>query len=74
MVTGVIYIGGAGALGYFNDPKRSSKQFIIHPRTGYLFRMVIWSFTTKWWYWVIEILGREDTQVKVNGFVLNWAR
>ena len=71
-VTGVIYIGGAGvALGYFNDPTRTSKQFIIHPRTGeYLFRTGDLGRLRPGTNGIslLEILGREDTQVKVNGY------
>jgi amino acid adenylation domain-containing protein len=67
LVTGVIYIGGAGtALGYYKD-ERSKKQFFSHPVTGE------WVFRTGDLGRVradglLEILGREDSQVKVNGF------
>ena len=67
-VTGVIYIGGAGvALGYFNDKQRTEKQFIVHPRTGeYLFRTGDLGRLRP--DGELEILGREDSQVKVNGY------
>merc|ERR1712185_680239 len=66
-VTGVIFIGGHGtALGY-KDEERTKKQFFHHPvsgewlfRTGDLGRMRPGG--------LLEILGREDTQVKINGF------
>ena len=74
-VTGVIYIGGAGvALGYWGDVEKTTKQFIVHPHTGeYLFRTgdlgryrpAVGDPNGEK---LIEILGREDTQVKVNGF------
>ena len=67
-VTGSIYIGGAGvALGYYGDAIRTAAQFVTHPltkerlfRTGDLGRLRPDGN--------IEILGREDSQVKVNGF------
>eukprot|EP01065_Artemidia_motanka_P037088 TRINITY_DN452_c0_g2_i2.p1 TRINITY_DN452_c0_g2~~TRINITY_DN452_c0_g2_i2.p1 ORF type:complete len:2815 (+),score=996.50 TRINITY_DN452_c0_g2_i2:92-8446(+) len=67
-VTGRIWIGGAGTeLGYHRDEERTKKQFVHHPRTG------------EWMFkpgdlgrlrpdGLLEILGREDSQVKVNGF------
>lgn len=66
-VTGVIYIGGSGtALGYFGDPERTAKQFLKHPKTGeYLFRT---GDLGRLRGGLLEILGREDTQVKVNGY------
>lgn len=66
--TGRIYIGGAGvARGYLGDAQRTAERFIIHPVTGE--RM----------YWTgdlgryredaaIELLGREDRQLKLQGF------
>ena len=67
-VTGVIYIGGAGvALGYFNDPVKTARQFVVHPRTGeYLFRTGDLGRLRP--EGELEILGREDSQVKVNGY------
>lgn len=67
-VTGVIYIGGLGvALGYYQDDERTAKQFVLHPRTherlfrtGDLGRLRPGG--------LLEILGREDSQVKLNGF------
>ena len=67
-VTGVIYIGGAGvALGYYQNPEKTAKQFVLHPRTGeYLFRTGDLGRLRS--SGEIEILGREDSQVKVNGY------
>ena len=67
-VTGSIYIGGVGvALGYYKDVDRTSSQFVRSPfdgstlfRTGDLGRVRPGG--------LIEILGRQDLQVKVNGF------
>ncbi|MEC4020204.1 non-ribosomal peptide synthetase [Streptomyces sp. H27-D2] len=67
-VTGGIYIGGVGvALGYWGDPVRTAERFIVHPgsgerlyKTGDLGRYLPGGD--------IEILGREDFQVKINGY------
>ncbi len=65
---GDLYIGGAGlALGYWRDPEKTAASFITHPRTGArLYR------TGDLGRWLldgnIEFLGREDFQVKVQGF------
>jgi thioesterase domain-containing protein/acyl carrier protein len=66
-VTGVIFIGGHGtALGY-KDLERTKKQFFHHPTTGeWLFRTGDLGRLRPDGH--LEILGREDTQVKVNGF------
>lgn len=66
--TGEICIGGIGvAKGYWADPVRTAEQFVVHPatgetlyRTGDLGRYLTGGD--------IEFLGREDSQVKVNGF------
>jgi amino acid adenylation domain-containing protein len=66
--TGELYIGGIGvAKGYWADPVRTAERFIVHPatgetlyRTGDLGRYLPGGD--------IEFLGREDTQVKVNGY------
>lgn len=70
-VTGMIHIGGVGlALGYLGDPARTAQSFVVHPRTGErLYR------TGDLGRWVpaadgrphVEILGREDDQVKIQG-------
>ncbi|WP_162448499.1 non-ribosomal peptide synthetase [Phytoactinopolyspora mesophila] len=67
-VTGEIHIGGVGvAQGYWKDPVRTEERFIVHPatgerlyRTGDLGRYLPGGD--------IEILGREDHQVKINGY------
>ncbi|MFJ5289852.1 amino acid adenylation domain-containing protein [Streptomyces sp. NPDC088348] len=67
-VTGEIHIGGVGvALGYLGDPERTAERFLVHPvtgerlyRTGDLGRYLAGGD--------IEILGREDFQVKINGY------
>lgn len=67
-VTGEIYIGGAGvAVGYWEDPVRTGERFVLHPdtgerlyKTGDLGRYLPGGD--------IEILGREDHQVKINGY------
>ena len=66
--TGMIYIGGRGlARGYLNDPEKTAQSFIFHPktkerlyRTGDLGRLHEDGN--------IEFLGREDLQVKVQGY------
>ncbi|WP_455353248.1 amino acid adenylation domain-containing protein [Streptomyces sp. SYSU K217416] len=66
--TGEILIGGIGvAKGYWADPVRTAERFIGHPisgetlyRTGDVGRYLPGGD--------IEFLGREDTQVKVNGY------
>ncbi|MBE8168889.1 MAG: amino acid adenylation domain-containing protein, partial [Shewanella sp.] len=75
-VVGELYIGGAGvSKGYINDPALTSKQFINNPfateqdkvlgyrtlyKTGDLVR---WRLDGN-----IEILGRNDDQIKIRGF------
>lgn len=64
---GEICIGGAGlAIGYLNDPAKTRASFVVHPqsgerlyKTGDLGRMRADGN--------IEILGRMDHQVKING-------
>jgi SagB-type dehydrogenase family enzyme len=67
-VPGELYIGGIGvALGYWHDEQKTAASFITHPRTGErLYR------TGDLGRYLpdgnIEFLGREDFQVKVQGF------
>jgi amino acid adenylation domain-containing protein len=66
-VSGELYIGGLGlADGYWRDPERTAEAFIEHPRTGQrLYRsgdLGRWLPTGE-----IEILGRDDLQVKIRG-------
>jgi amino acid adenylation domain-containing protein len=66
--TGMIYIGGWGlARGYFNDEEKTAKSFLYNPktrqrlyRTGDLGRLRPDGN--------IEFLGREDLQVKIQGY------
>ncbi|MET8062823.1 amino acid adenylation domain-containing protein [Micromonospora sp. NPDC005222] len=66
--TGEIYIGGKGvARGYWADAVRTQERFVTHPRTGArLYR------TGDLGRYLpggdIEFLGREDSQVKLNGY------
>jgi amino acid adenylation domain-containing protein len=67
-VPGQIYIGGIGlARGYFKDPEKTAKSFIVDPKTGArLYRTGdLGRFLPSG---DIEFLGREDSQVKVQGF------
>ncbi|NQD91421.1 amino acid adenylation domain-containing protein [Pseudomonas sp. CrR25] len=67
-VIGELYIAGEGVTqGYLGDPEKTAQRFITHPvsgerlyRTGDLGR-----YTADG---LIEILGREDSQVKINGY------
>ncbi|SER12275.1 non-ribosomal peptide synthetase [Actinokineospora terrae] len=67
-VAGEIHIGGVGvADGYWADPVRTAERFVLHPgtgerlyRTGDLGRYLPGGD--------IEILGRDDFQVKINGY------
>ncbi|POZ61431.1 non-ribosomal peptide synthetase [Chromobacterium alticapitis] len=67
-VTGELYIAGCGvAQGYLADDEKTAQRFIVDPRsgerlykTGDLGRYLDDG--------VIEILGREDSQVKINGY------
>ncbi|MGW6928416.1 amino acid adenylation domain-containing protein [Lentzea sp. NPDC054927] len=67
-VPGELHIGGRGvALGYWHDPEKTARSFITHPvtgerlyRTGDLGRYLPDGN--------LEFLGREDFQVKINGF------
>ncbi|AHF02960.1 peptide synthetase [Marichromatium purpuratum 984] len=66
-VAGEMYVGGPGvALGFANDPERTAQRFITHPRSGErLYRTGdICRYRGDG---VIEILGREDNQVKIRG-------
>jgi yersiniabactin nonribosomal peptide synthetase len=67
-VPGSIYIEGIGlAQGYWKDEKKTAKSFLIHPDTGErLYR------TGDLGCYLpdgsLRILGREDFQVKINGY------
>lgn len=66
--TGRIHIGGAGvAQGYANDAERTAERFVRHPRSG---ERLYWTgdLGRYWPDGTIEFLGREDRQVKIQGF------
>jgi amino acid adenylation domain-containing protein len=65
---GRIHIGGAGlARGYLGDEERTAERFVRHPATG---ERLYWTgdLGRYWPDGTIELLGREDDQVKVQGF------
>ena len=66
-VQGDLYIGGVGlAKGYNNDPEKTHKAFINHPKLGRIHRTGdLGKLKTEGF---IEFLGRSDTQIKLNGF------
>ena len=66
-VVGEICISGTGlALGYWRDPERTAERFVTHPRTGLrLYRTG--DLGRRRPDGVIEFLGREDNQVKLQG-------
>jgi amino acid adenylation domain-containing protein len=66
-VPGQLYIGGLGlGSGYFRDPDLTRAAFIVHPRTGE--RLYRSGDLCRWLPdGNIEILGREDFQVKIRG-------
>ncbi len=67
-VPGQLFIGGIGlARGYWRDPEKTDASFITHPRSGErLYRTGdLGRFRADG---TIEFLGREDGQVKIQGF------
>ncbi|MEY9995640.1 amino acid adenylation domain-containing protein/non-ribosomal peptide synthase protein (TIGR01720 family) [Streptomyces sp. V4I8] len=66
-VAGEIHIGGGGvALGYWRDEERTAERFVEHPMLGRLYRTGdLGRWTRDGW---IEFLGRDDFQVKLNGY------
>jgi acyl-coenzyme A synthetase/AMP-(fatty) acid ligase/aryl carrier-like protein len=66
-VTGELYIAGLGlAQGYWRDPERTAAAFRTHPHTGErLYRTGDLGRFLPAGY--VELLGREDLQVKVRG-------
>ena len=65
---GRIYIGGAGvARGYLGDSERTAERFIRHPATG---ERLYWTGDLGRYRedGAIELLGREDRQLKLAGF------
>ena len=67
-VPGELYIGGAGvAAGYFKDPRRTANSFLPHPRLpDRIYRTGDWGRYVG--EGVIEFLGRQDSQVKIQGY------
>lgn len=67
-VPGEIYIGGHGvSLGYWGAPELTATSFVPDPRTGgRLYRTGDWGRLRP--DGAIEFLGRQDNQVKVNGY------
>lgn len=67
-VPGALYIGGVGvADGYWHDEKTTNAAFIVHPETGErLYRTG--DIGRRLPDGSIELLGREDFQVKVGGY------
>ncbi|MEU7412792.1 amino acid adenylation domain-containing protein [Streptomyces sp. NPDC042638] len=66
--TGRIHIGGTGlARGYAGDAERTAERFLTHPRTG---ERLYWTgdLGRYWPDGTIEFLGREDRQLKIQGF------
>ncbi len=67
-VAGELYVGGDGlALGYLADPERTQATFLVHPRSG----QRLYKSGDLGRYLPngdIEFLGRNDFQVKVNGY------
>lgn len=68
LVPGHLYIGGEGvAKGYLNDEEKTDAKFIKHPKTGER----IYETGDLGRYLPdgnIEFLGREDYQIKINGY------
>jgi non-ribosomal peptide synthetase component F len=67
-VPGELHIGGTGvALGYWRDPDKTDNAFITHPATGQrLYRTGdLGRYHPDG---TLEFLGREDFQVKINGY------
>jgi amino acid adenylation domain-containing protein len=63
---GELHIGGIGvALGYWGDEQRTSERFIDHPVHGRLYRTG--DLGRRWPDGVLELLGRDDLQVKIRG-------
>jgi amino acid adenylation domain-containing protein len=67
-VPGDIYIGGIGvAKGYHNDPEKTAASFMLHPGMGkQLYRTGDMGCQHPDGF--IMFLGRQDGQVKINGF------
>ncbi|MGH8793948.1 MAG: amino acid adenylation domain-containing protein [Stackebrandtia sp.] len=66
-VAGEICIGGDGvARGYWRDPQLTAERYIEHPTLGRLYKTGdLGRWSRDGW---IEFLGRDDHQVKLNGY------
>ncbi len=66
-VAGEIHIAGSGlALGYLNDPEKTATHFTTRPDSGErLYKTG--DYGRYWPDGTLEFLGREDSQVKING-------
>lgn len=65
-VPGELWIGGEGvALGYFNDPERTARQF-VETTNGRWYRTG--DMGCYWPDGTLEFLGRRDKQVKIGGY------
>jgi amino acid adenylation domain-containing protein len=65
---GRIHIGGAGlSKGYWRDAERTAERFVRHPQTG---ERLYWTGDLGCYRpdGTIEFLGREDRQLKIQGF------
>ena len=67
-VPGQLFIGGRGlARGYWRDEERTAAAFFVHPRTGD--RLYRTGDVARYLpNGNLEVLGREDNQVKIQGF------
>lgn len=67
-VPGDLYIGGVGLSdGYWHDKEKTERSFVLHPVTGErLYRTGDRGYFHPEGY--IVFLGREDNQIKLNGF------
>ncbi|MCB8816725.1 non-ribosomal peptide synthetase [Desulfosporosinus shakirovi] len=66
-VAGEIYIGGKGvADGYINNQELTEKSFLQPETWGRIYKTGDWGIFRKEGY--IDILGRLDQQVKINGY------
>ncbi|WP_330961203.1 non-ribosomal peptide synthetase [Photobacterium sp. 53610] len=67
-VIGELYIAGDGvAQGYLADPEKTAQRFFVHPQTGERLYKTgdLGRYISDG---LIEILGRDDNQVKINGY------
>ncbi|HZB94544.1 MAG TPA: amino acid adenylation domain-containing protein, partial [Herpetosiphonaceae bacterium] len=73
-VPGELYIGGVGlAQGYWRDEEKTAARFITHPQTGE--RLYRTGDLGRYWPdGTIEFLGREDFQVKIQGYRIELGR